>query len=353
MNPIPGGACIAGLLPTVSAWLPRSLWVSFLGDGMQDWIKMRTDIYRDPKICLMADHLMNPEGLLNRFVNQNMQCDMVVTRNVTRCATVGATLATWGVMRHRGKRRGDDLFCAGATLWTIDDISDIPGFGAAMESVGWVIDDPEGLIFPNFFAEYNVEVDTKGKSTAAERQRRYRERQKKKSNGERDVTRDVTRDGREEERREDKRRKEENTETQAHTAKPVRCVFRKPSVQDVQEYVTSICANVDAAAFVDYYTANGWKVGRSGMKDWKAAVRNWHKRNEEQQINDHGQQAVRAGFTAQARQDAQWAVFREFDAAATRDAERAIAGSADGSPARIAGNHASLFGEESSTDDPF
>ena len=130
-------------------------------------------------------------------------------------------------------------------------------------------------------------------------------------------------------------------------------MFRKPSVQDVQEYVTSICANVDAAAFVDYYTANGWKVGRSGMKDWKAAVRNWHKRNEEQQSNDHGQQAVRAGFTAQARQDAQWAVFLEFDAAATRDAERAIAGSADGSPARIASNHASLFGEESSTDDTF
>jgi len=170
---------------------------------MQDWIKMRTDIYRDPKVCLMADHLMNPESLLNKFVNQNMQCDMVVTRNVTRCATVGATLATWGVMRHRGKRRGDDLFCAGATLWTIDDISDIPGFGAAMESVGWVIDDPEGLIFPNFFAEYNVEVDTKGKGTAAERQKRYRERQKKKSNGERDVTRDVTSDGREEERREE------------------------------------------------------------------------------------------------------------------------------------------------------
>lgn len=174
---------------------------------------MRTDIYRDPKVCLMADHLMNPESLLNKFVNQNMQCDMVVTRNVTRCATVGATLATWGVMRHRGKRRGDDLFCAGATLWTIDDISDIPGFGAAMESVGWVIDDPEGLIFPNFFAEYNVEVDTKGKGTAAERQKRYRERQKKKSNGERDVTRGATGDGREEERREElKKRENENGE---------------------------------------------------------------------------------------------------------------------------------------------
>lgn len=30
--------------------------------------------------------------------------------------------------------------------------------------------------------------------------------------------------------------------------------------------------------FHDYYTANGWRVGKSAMKDWKAALRNW-KRN--------------------------------------------------------------------------
>ena len=27
----------------------------------------------------------------------------------------------------------------------------------------------------------------------------------------------------------------------------------------------------------DYYAANGWKVGRNPMKDWKAATRNWLK----------------------------------------------------------------------------
>ena len=31
----------------------------------------------------------------------------------------------------------------------------------------------------------------------------------------------------------------------------------------------------EAMTFFDYYTANGWKVGRSAMKDWKAAARNW------------------------------------------------------------------------------
>jgi hypothetical protein len=28
---------------------------------------------------------------------------------------------------------------------------------------------------------------------------------------------------------------------------------------------------------VDYYSSNGWKVGRNPMKDWKAAVRTWER----------------------------------------------------------------------------
>jgi hypothetical protein len=40
-------------------------------------------------------------------------------------------------------------------------------------------------------------------------------------------------------------------------------------------------AKLDAAQverFADYYTANGWRVGRSPMRDWKAAFRNWCRR---------------------------------------------------------------------------
>ena len=34
---------------------------------------------------------------------------------------------------------------------------------------------------------------------------------------------------------------------------------------------------MDAVRFVDYYTANGWKVGKNPMKDWRAAVRTWER----------------------------------------------------------------------------
>ena len=162
-----------------------------------DWIKMRTDLYRDPKVCVIADSLMDSNSQLAMFVNQVCQRDMTVTRNVTRCATVGALVTVWGVVRHRGQRVGDDLFCPRVTVSVIDDIADLPGFGEAMEFVGWVKQTEKGLCFPNFFSQYNTQPDA---SPAAERQRRYRDKLKAL----RDVTRDVTRDDREEKRREEK-----------------------------------------------------------------------------------------------------------------------------------------------------
>ena len=34
---------------------------------------------------------------------------------------------------------------------------------------------------------------------------------------------------------------------------------------------------MDAQKWFDYYSANGWKVGKNPMKDWKACVRTWEK----------------------------------------------------------------------------
>lgn len=151
-----------------------------------DWIKMRTDLYRDPKVCLMADLLMDPDGDLGRHVNQNCQCDMAVTRNVTRNAVVGALLSVWGVVRHRGKRIENDLRVAKCGLAVVDDIADMPGFGSAMERAGWVVECESGLVFPGFFDEYNADPAEEQRAKAAERARRFRENQ-------RNVTRNVTR----------------------------------------------------------------------------------------------------------------------------------------------------------------
>ena len=58
--------------------------------------------------------------------------------------------------------------------------------------------------------------------------------------------------------------------------------FTAPSVTEVQEYITEKGYHMDAEAFVDFYTSKGWKVGSQPMKDWKAAVRNWNRRDREE-----------------------------------------------------------------------
>jgi hypothetical protein len=55
--------------------------------------------------------------------------------------------------------------------------------------------------------------------------------------------------------------------------------FIKPSPIEVHDYAKEIGFNLDGNAFVDFYAAKGWKVGKNGMKDWKAAVRTWKSRH--------------------------------------------------------------------------
>lgn len=61
------------------------------------------------------------------------------------------------------------------------------------------------------------------------------------------------------------------------SAKKAAPAFRPPTVEEVKAYCLERKNKVDAVRFVDYYTANGWKVGKNPMKDWRAAVRTWER----------------------------------------------------------------------------
>ncbi|MDY6310441.1 MAG: DUF6291 domain-containing protein [Cyanobacteriota bacterium] len=54
-------------------------------------------------------------------------------------------------------------------------------------------------------------------------------------------------------------------------------IFQKPTFEEVNAYCQERNNGVDVARWFDYYTANGWKVGKNPMKDWRAAVRTWEK----------------------------------------------------------------------------
>lgn len=224
---------------------------------------MRTDLYRDPKVCAMTDFLLGEQGPLSRYVTcndgRNASVTWGVTRTVTRNATVGALVSVWGVLRHRGHRVGDDLVIKHVRLSVIDDMAEIPGFGEAMALVGWAQETEEGVVFTNFFEEHNAEPGSKLRSKNADRQARYRER--KAMDETRNVTRNVTLRPREEERREEKRR-EESIKAKALTPSPPLGMSAK--VKSMPD------------GFVDFWKAYPRKVGQA------AAIKSFAKLNSEE-----------------------------------------------------------------------
>jgi len=106
--------------------------------------------------------------------------------------------------------------------------------------------------------------------TAAERQRRYREKQR---NALRNV--DVTPL---EEKREEQNREEEKGSEPKRAAR-----FQPPTLEEVTAYCRERRNSVNAAKFHAYYTSNGWKVGRTKMVSWKGAIHTW-----EQGENENG-----------------------------------------------------------------
>ena len=289
-----------------------------------DWIKVEHVTPDKPEVWAMAERL-----------------------GIDADAVVGKLVRIWiwaDQQTHDGNARS-------VTKALLNRVSGVTGFAEAMIDVGWLKAEETGLVFTNF--ERHNGHTAKKRSLSAKRVEAHRA-----SNA--TVTPEALHERYKSATREEKRREEidsSNTETQEPqgTAKPARVCFRKPTAQDVAEYATGICANVDPQEFIDHYTSNGWKVGKAPMKDWKAAVRNWAKRDLNGKAKTDA--AVRAGFTRQAQQDAQWDAFREFERLAAQDDEldrqELVAGSQDGSQGRRAGNHAALLGKGPGPNDPF
>ena len=62
--------------------------------------------------------------------------------------------------------------------------------------------------------------------------------------------------------------------------------FTPPTLEEVQAYCIERNNTVDPQHFIDYYTANGWLVGKNKMKDWKAAVRTWERNGYSSKANN-------------------------------------------------------------------
>ena len=134
----------------------------------------------------------------------------------------------------------------------------------------------EAIIFPAFQAQidrdnqvYQSKVENGRAGGLAKASERYRKLAKSSESYQ----------DKEKEKDKDKEKEKVNQKEKA--------VFQPPTQHQVEEYCQENGLTVDCAYFVDHYNANGWKVGRSGMKDWKATVRNWARREKKAQKEEN------------------------------------------------------------------
>lgn len=74
------------------------------------------------------------------------------------------------------------------------------------------------------------------------------------------------------------RRKE--CEEGKNTVDSARKRFTPPSIEEAISYFSEKGeSSSEAQRFFDYYTSNGWRVGKNPMKDWRAAASGWISRN--------------------------------------------------------------------------
>ena len=77
--------------------------------------------------------------------------------------------------------------------------------------------------------------------------------------------------------KEKEKEREKETENESYCSPPPPSGpkrFVPPTLAEVQSYVAERQSPVDPQGFIDFYASKGWMVGKTPMKDWKAACRN-------------------------------------------------------------------------------
>lgn len=149
---------------------------------------------------------------------------------------------------------------------------------ATFENFGMIAVVDGAITIPKWEIHQNIDGLEKIREQTRQRVAKHREKQKLIAEN---VTLHVTECNATEEEKEkdiDIEHKEKINKKEKTTASR----FVRPSEEEVRAYCIERKNNVDPEQFIAFYESNGWKVGRNPMKDWKAAVRTWEKREREE-----------------------------------------------------------------------
>ena len=212
-----------------------------------DWIKMRGNLWDDPRVSKL--------------------CDLT---DQSEAAIVGALYWLWAA----ADQHTEDGLMPGLTLRQIDRKTGVQGFGAALCQIGWLEDNPDGVRIVNF-EDHN---GTSAKRRCTDAQRKANVRNVSAS----DADKQRTESGQKTPNlgaREEKRREEEKAE-EAPSAKSPRGTALPETwtlPDDWKTWAEKERPDVDpqtaADSFRDFWIA---KPGKEGRKtDWQATWRNW------------------------------------------------------------------------------
>lgn len=107
--------------------------------------------------------------------------------------------------------------------------------------------------------------------------REQTENKRKQTDNKRKQTDNKPEQTRKEKEKEKEREKEKESENDSYCSPPPPSGpkrFVPPTLAEVQSYVAERQSPVDPQGFIDFYASKGWMVGKTPMKDWKAACRN-------------------------------------------------------------------------------
>lgn len=160
---------------------------------------------------------------------------------------------------------GDDGIAHGVDLETLaalqDRCSGVTQLCAQLVSVGWLQATEAGVAFANFCRHNGKSAKIRAQNL--DRLKRFRNAPT--------VSKALP-----------EKRREEIVSTSVETDAPSTTKrFTPPTVEDVRAFAEQHNLTMKAEEFADYYASKGWKVGNVAMKDWRAAARNWARRDAE------------------------------------------------------------------------
>lgn len=127
--------------------------------------------------------------------------------------------------------------------------------------------------------EKRMEIAQKRKEAIRKRWQKYKEDTNVLQENNKSNTSDLQNDTKE---RKEKERKEKEIELDESNSidkeNNKRRRFTPPTLEEVKSYCQERNNSIDPVLFYEHYTENGWTRGKNKMKDWKATIRTWERK---------------------------------------------------------------------------